>query len=666
MFKSTGEVRPPENTIECDSAPGSVIGNELMDLEKIAWSRQKHTIGLGQKLNRILSIARYYRWSQMARRGFKLISQKARLRKTIGPIHVRPIRKDSKNWGRCTEIARAVLLSHRNHISHSQSDFSQGRLVLLCDERILGNPICWDLSGLKKPPSHLWRFQLHYHEFLLSYIADIIDNCEPDDTWNVVFTIVESWLDEHPPKATSIHSDAWHPYCIARRIPVWIWILSLSKPSPIVEARILASLSQQANYLASHLEKDIGGNHLLENLTALALIDAAFPSAESNERLQHTLRFLEAELGRQLLPHGEHFERTPAYHCQVLANVLKVICVIQPVENQHLSQLKKHANAMLGFLCGILHEDNEIPLFSDSVFYESASVSQIRDLVKIAGLNWPQVPASKSSQVGPYHVFRSKKTTESGVTHSVIFDAGDVGARELPAHAHCDLLGFEASICGERWIVDSGNFDYEASSMRAYCRSSLAHNVVTANGQDNCEVWGKFRMGRRGRIIESRHGKNGEYSWAYGSHDAYRDLGLGQMSRLLAVDGDGQILVADWLRHAKQSHANLTGTIHLAPEIIITKDSSSEGRFTLTKGGARRTLSFFGIQNVCVANGWYCPAFGLRQRQSVFVYSKNTDCLIPFGWQLGEVGRTDVVTVAEDCIVVLDSMNSSQKLEWKY
>ena len=36
----------------------------------------------------------------------------------------------------------------------------------------------------------------------------------------------------------------------------------------------------------------------------------------------------------------------------------------------------------------------------------------------------------------------------------------------MPAHAQCDLTNLVASVGGRRWIVDSGNFDYQAGSMR--------------------------------------------------------------------------------------------------------------------------------------------------------------------------------------------------------
>ena len=73
-----------------------------------------------------------------------------------------------------------------------------------------------------------------------------------------------------------------------------------------------------AGFLRRHLEFDVGGNHLIKNLKALAGLAVLFGDERTLDR---TLNLLSRQLAVQVLPDGGHFERAPAYHCQVLADL---------------------------------------------------------------------------------------------------------------------------------------------------------------------------------------------------------------------------------------------------------------------------------------------------------------------------------------------------------
>ena len=69
----------------------------------------------------------------------------------------------------------------------------------------------------------------------------------------------------------------------------------------------------------------------------------------------------------------------------------------------------------------------------------------------------------------------------------------------LPAHGHGDIFSFELSLDGRRVVVDGGTSSYEAGHERDWARSTRAHNTVEIAGADQCEFFGAFRVGRRGR-----------------------------------------------------------------------------------------------------------------------------------------------------------------------
>ena len=85
-----------------------------------------------------------------------------------------------------------------------------------------------------------------------------------------------------------------------------------------------ASLGAQLRFLAGHIETDLRGNHLVKNLKALLWGGAVFtgPEAEAWRTLGSNL--LASELEEQVLADGCHYERSPPYHGQVLADLIEV------------------------------------------------------------------------------------------------------------------------------------------------------------------------------------------------------------------------------------------------------------------------------------------------------------------------------------------------------
>src|SRR5690606_8457887 len=74
--------------------------------------------------------------------------------------------------------------------------------------------------------------------------------------------------------------------------------------------------------LERHLEWDLRGNHLFENLRTLILCGAAWEGERCVNRLDRAIALCEAQIDEQILPSGEHFERSPMYHAQMLSAVL--------------------------------------------------------------------------------------------------------------------------------------------------------------------------------------------------------------------------------------------------------------------------------------------------------------------------------------------------------
>jgi uncharacterized heparinase superfamily protein len=582
---------------------------------------------------RAVALASHYRWSQIMRRAVRVVGQKLNPHRTVGAAEtdskasLRPISPELRR------LARIQIEAFGQRSAAAQGSLEEGVVCLLHESRDVGRPVDWQKAARDQDASHLWLFQLQYHEFLLGHLAR-----NGESAWDLIWETLAGWLEAFPPESTKVTADAWHPYCISRRVPVWCWLLVEGNPTDELKERLLQSLSAQCEYLTRSLEFELGGNHLLENVAALTIAAGLIDSPQAMEWLSVAERVWRAEKRTQILPHGEHFERSPMYHCQIAGNLLQQAIVVKSHRTDLAAEWSSTASEMLEFLDGILHPDGEIPLFADSGFEEAPSVEHLRQLAAICpnvksafGTNAipPAADFSNSKMVGSYWTSRVARV---GLETHVIVDCGEVGAAELPAHAHADLSTVEVSVNRHRWIVDSGNFSYAAGSMRDYCRSSLGHNVLTIGGQNSCEVWGGFRMGRRGHITSTHSTNEPEFSWVQVSHDGYRHLGVREIQRTVGIDRQGNVVVADLAHGATKLPA--IGYVHLAPDVTVWPNGGSGREWKTSRDGEERLLQFEGVDVVEVANGWYCPTFGVRKRSPVVVYRRQNAVGTPLIWQL--------------------------------
>jgi uncharacterized heparinase superfamily protein len=597
---------------------------DMLDLEsELQQILKKSTPG---RFRRARDIAFNYRWSQMARRLWRIGVSRVRPRQTIGASY-----SGEAKLRQVPDSARAVatlsIQAWGQRDRESGSDLEQGNLCLLSQNRGGGFPVEWKRLETDNSIPRLWRFHLQYHEFLARHAA-----IQGESGVEGVRRTIDSWLDAYPPDTTLRTCDAWHPYCISRRVPVWCWLILTGATGTDPRQRMLDSLVDQCNYLCDHLEWELGGNHLLENLAALTIAACIIETSENEKWLKIVEQVWARERNHQILAHGEHFERSTMYHCQITANLLRQAILANEIRPTIAAVWRGDALRMLHFLNQILHPDREIPLFADSGWHESPSVEEISRLAEIAGMGAVETTPVEQLSLAQNGNYWTARWQESGEQSFLVLDGGDVAAEYLPAHAHADAGTLEISIAGKRWITDSGNFAYEPGSMRDYCRSSLAHNVLTVGGRNSCEVWGSFRMGRRARILNFEAGKTGEYGWAIVTHDGYRESGLASVVRCVAVDQDGNIMVAD--TPAGRTNEPLIGYLHLAPGIEACLADSSGLVWKASDRRVTRWLHFSGVDQVALTKGWYCPEFGKRIEAPVLVYQRNGTSQAPMSWQL--------------------------------
>lgn len=557
----------------------------------------------------MLQTARYFRAEQIARRLTSAVGRRLTRNRPVQRFGRPACDRDIRLSDGLTRISERCWSVRRGDTGTDEraAGIRAGRWMFLGQEQPLGLPLDWRSSQLAKMP-RLWQFHLHYHEWLVDVaVGADAGGVEP---WDHVL----QWLGSFGECSEAEAGDAWHPYCISRRVPAWLAVWGRAPPPREHCDEIVRSIAAQMAYLEHRLELDLGGNHLLENARALILTGAALRNTDGDRWLERGMRIVDDELPRQVLPHGEHFERSPMYHVEMTHALEDSRDATADLRPEFSASCGEVVGRMRGFTQAILHPDGQIPLLADSAL--------TADSRPAAGRPEPSLSA-QGDRVGDYWAWRDRGDF-------LLFDAGPVGPDHLPAHAHADLLNIEASCDGVRFVVDSGVHDYEDGAMRQYCRSTAAHNVLDVDGENQCDVYLRFRMGRRGWPSPLLCGTGNGVAWASATHDAYRHLGVERVGRWIGCCAGGDWLIADWAAGRERRHT-LINRMHLHPEVQVRHESPT--LLLLERNGVRRWLRALGSGRMQVVRGWYCPQFGERIANPVVELRTQAAPPAVLGWE---------------------------------
>jgi len=429
---------------------------------------------------------------------------------------------------------------------------ASGKIELLGMGRELGDPPDWQQTDAPQ----LWRFHLHYWDWAWGLAAD------PDRTAaRAVFArLWHSWRESVVPG----RGDAWLPYPAALRAWSWCGQYRHLVAGSDLEDRFVADLANHAGFLRWHREYDVGGNHLIKDLKALAGLAVFFAD---DRLLRRVLRQLASQLAVQVLPDGGHYERAPAYHCQVLADLIDIADLVRASGTEPTAELTSAIERMRAWLAAVLAPGNDVPLLNDGYPVPAGLV---------AALELGQPPAKPLVTLPDTGLVRAAL----GGWH-VLADVGLPCPDELPAHAHADTLGCVVHVDGTPLLVDTATSSYDRGPVREYERSTAGHNTVQLDGANSTEVWGAFRAGRRAQIRDFAASADADAVAFEAAHDGFRHLTGRPSHRRRWSLAAGQLRVDDLVTGTGRHTAIVRW--HLAPGTVVRLDSG--GAVATTAGG---------------------------------------------------------------------------------
>ena len=472
------------------------------------------------------------------------------------------------------------------------------RFTFLNQTRQLAWPISWNDPLWER----LWQFHLHYFDWARHSLEQALTTGHWSEEAQPLELLLDHWIAANTPRS----GDGWHSYTISLRTRNWIWLFRCC-PALATPPR-LRSLWQQLRWLASHPEHCHGGNHWLENLTALAIGSLQFEGGAPRAMQDRALRLLRYELTAQLLDDGGHEERSTSYHLLMLDRLVELACTLASVSGERPAWLLQAIAAMSGWARDVRLEGGQSPRFNDSAADAAPPLDEVVEFAEafLQGRSTlstcdPSSPnlrqrllksAVTCTSLAPFDLLAAPQST-AGITDlpatgwtilrpghhwEVLFKCGIPCPDHLPAHVHSDQLSVEVSHRGIWLIAEAGTSVYGTGPDRAHERSGGAHNVLqlghsTAPGTihwvEPVDVWHGFRAGRK---AQPRHRDCGRVatgsSYVEGSHDGFDRLGAQHHRRveLLSVSPDRcNLQVLDTVTATTPLHFRLWW--HLGPEV---------------------------------------------------------------------------------------------------
>ena len=433
----------------------------------------------------------------------------------------------------------------------------------LQQEKQLSWPFLWNDPSWPR----LWQFHLHYFDWARNWLEHALISGQWTNQGALIEPLLDEWIKGNPPG----RGDGWHSYTLSLRTRNWIWLFRCC-PQLATPSRI-KSLWQQLRWLASHPECCHGGNHWLENLTALALGGLQFAGPDAEKMHRRAMRLLQKELSSQVLADGGHEERSASYHLLMLDRLVELACALSVIKGERAPWLNDTIAAMVTWTKAVRLEGGVAPRFNDSAEDASPPMDQVisfadgylqqhsqvsglrrRLLQEVTRAPIPSVLAVPTTLSCPEVVTDLPATgwtiLRPGRGWELVFKCGVPCPPHLPPHVHSDQLSVELSYQGKWLLSESGTSIYGDGPKRAFERSGAAHNVLQLglplpSGEiewiEPVEVWGCFRAARKAQPRHRQSGVLGNNScFAAGSHDGFDRFGASHERRVELTNANPQ------------------------------------------------------------------------------------------------------------------------------
>jgi uncharacterized heparinase superfamily protein len=441
-----------------------------------------------------------------------------------------------------------------------------------------GDPIDWHLdpvAGVRAPALHWSRidpldrarvgdskvtWELNRHQWMVDLAQAYAHS--GDERYATTFAgDLTHWMQANPPGIGINWASSLE---VAYRLIAWCWALVLFRGSPAVTPQFFARVLAWIGAHAAHVERFLSyyyspNTHLTGEALGLFYAGTAFPELRGAQRwreLGH--RILLAQLERQVLADGTHFEQSTHYQRYIAETYLHFLILAARNGIAVPAAAGERVQRVLDVLLALRRPDGSLAAIGDAdggwvLPLAHRLASDTRGLFAVAAAWFGRADYAAAGQatapelpwlLGPAGVDALRKLRPaaaptaslllpaggyalmcSGGAHRLIFDVGPLGCPVSGAHGHADLLAIQCDAFGSPVLVDAGTYCYTADARwREHFRGSAAHNTVTVDGLSQAATAGPFSWRARPRARLRRWVSCGAFDLADADHDAYGGL----------------------------------------------------------------------------------------------------------------------------------------------
>lgn len=502
-------------------------------------------------------------------------------------------------------LAGSLSAAERDRHRAAATAAADGRYTFLDRTIDFGDRIDWTHPAIDQEPL-FWRLKLEAFEGF-GWLA--LSGASPSAVTGVRSSLERQalrWAAENPIGEGRYLRRSWIPHSVSLRVLHWCRYVAWCAGDDVgVPDRLLELVYKNALFLGTHVEHDVGGNHLVENAVALLAAGTLF-HAHDTGWTERARRLLETAADEQFLADGCHFERSPMYHVTVLRRYATAYDLLSSL-GLPTAVVRSTAETAMGFLARLIEPGGRIPLLNDSVHGEAIEAASCLSYCRACGLTRADPPRTPSGGSG----YRLLPTTAG----TLLLDVGDVGPPHLPAHSHNDHLSVLLWVDGRPVLVDTGVYDYGANRRRRYARSVAAHNTAQYGSAEPIPIGGSYLLGRRTpvSVVADEPGRITARYARRGVGPAY------EHRRTVTTTEPGWEIVDDV---SADGGGRYSVRYHFHPEVDVTEAAATEGGFDVAFDGDRiARIRVHGSDRRELTRSPYFPAYGREEFRPVLAAS---------------------------------------------
>lgn len=280
---------------------------------------------------------------------------------------------------------------------------------------------------------------------------------------------------------------AWRPLEVGIRLLRWPQHLSLMLDSPQFTPEFLLEFLRAYHHNASVLMGSFSpaGNHLIHQSSGILRAGICFPEFRDAEAwVQAGVDNLNAEISRQSLPDGCHYELDPGYHIGFVESYNDAVQVALRNGRRDLfpRELLEQLVLMTDYYLDYRYPDGTHPCFSDARRHDDLADEELLEEVgRYCDIPLTFAEHSSGHPESGFYTFRNGRSGDS------IIMPVKATVRGM-WHAQPDFGTFELWAYGKVLMPDAGAYTYsgddEIERQRAYFKATARHNAITLDDRD--------------------------------------------------------------------------------------------------------------------------------------------------------------------------------------